>query len=204
MTARITINKILVTGAAGFIGSNLVMKLLDSLSPVNIIGIDNMNDYYDVSLKEYRLKKIEELVDSSKGSTWTFIKGNIADKHLMDGIFAKYKPSIVVNLAAQAGVRYSIDHPDIYMDRCFRCNQVSDLPGDKRHRDVYLSIHHLIHGEVLGEHRPHCRQDLLLQSPCLPSGGADQSVRQFFRGEIFENIAINSCGGGIRVLTLLT
>jgi len=116
MTARITINKILVTGAAGFIGSNLVMKLLDSLSPVNIIGIDNMNDYYDVSLKEYRLKKIEELVDSSKGSTWTFIKGNIADKHLMDGIFAKYKPSIVVNLAAQAGVRYSIDHPDIYME----------------------------------------------------------------------------------------
>ena len=106
---------ILVTGAAGFIGSNLVMELLRTISPVHIIGIDNMNNYYDVSLKEYRLSEISKLASNCHGCKWTFIKGDISDKAEIDRIFAAYKPHIVVNLAAQAGVRYSIDHPDAYI-----------------------------------------------------------------------------------------
>ena len=106
---------ILVTGAAGFIGSNLVMELLRTLDSVNIINIDNMNDYYDVSLKKWRLKQIDELVAKCQKSKYTFIKGDISDKSLIDKIFADYKPDIVVNLAAQAGVRYSITNPDAYI-----------------------------------------------------------------------------------------
>lgn len=106
---------ILITGAAGFIGSNLVKELLKEVHPVHIIGIDNMNDYYDVSIKEYRLKQIEKLVVEYPESSWEFIKGSIADQGLVDFIFAKYKPSIIVNLAAQAGVRYSITNPDAYI-----------------------------------------------------------------------------------------
>lgn len=109
-------NKIIfVTGAAGFIGSNFVMQLLKEVHSVHIIGIDNMNDYYDVSIKEYRLKQIEKLVAEHPESSWEFIKGSIADKGLVDFLFAKYKPSVVVNLAAQAGVRYSITNPDVYI-----------------------------------------------------------------------------------------
>ena len=107
---------ILVTGAAGFIGSNLVLELLRTQENVQIIGIDNMNDYYDVSIKEYRLQKIEEEVQKHAGSAWKFIKGNIADKALLDSIFTEYKPAVVVNLAAQAGVRYSISNPDAYIE----------------------------------------------------------------------------------------
>lgn len=129
---------ILVTGAAGFIGSNLVLELLRTVSPVHIIGIDNMNDYYDVSIKEYRLKQIEALAEEverqgqknqgtpDSGMTpgtsetgapaWTFIRGSIADKNLINDIFVKYQPAIVVNLAAQAGVRYSITNPDAYIE----------------------------------------------------------------------------------------
>lgn len=107
---------VLVTGAAGFIGSNLVLELINEVEKINIIGIDNMNDYYDVSIKEYRLKKIQLLDDKHKDSSWTFIKGNIADKTIIDEIFKTYKPDIVVNLAAQAGVRYSISNPDAYIE----------------------------------------------------------------------------------------
>lgn len=107
---------ILVTGAAGFIGSNLVLELLRSLSPVKIIGLDNMKDYYDVSIKEYRLQQLDKCAAEHADSEWVFIKGNLADKALIDKIFADYKPSIVVNLAAQAGVRYSITNPDAYIE----------------------------------------------------------------------------------------
>lgn len=107
---------ILVTGAAGFIGSNLVMELLRTVEPVNIVGFDSCNDYYEVSLKEYRLAEIEKLAGQYPNSKWTFIKGNLADKALVDKTFAEYKFDVVVNLAAQAGVRYSIDHPDVYIE----------------------------------------------------------------------------------------
>lgn len=106
---------ILVTGAAGFIGSNLVMELLREVQPVHIIGIDNMNDYYDVSIKEYRLKQIEGLAAEHPDSSWRFVKGSIADKELVDSLFEEYNPAVVVNLAAQAGVRYSITNPDVYI-----------------------------------------------------------------------------------------
>lgn len=104
-----------ITGAAGFIGSNLVIELLKGEDPVHIIGLDNMNDYYDVSLKKYRLQNIAEVSSNSK-SHWTFIEGSIADKELVEEVFQKYQPNIVVNLAAQAGVRYSITNPDAYIE----------------------------------------------------------------------------------------
>lgn len=106
---------ILVTGAAGFIGANLVRQLLSMDLQGTVIGIDNMNDYYDVSLKEYRLQELEKVARLSS-SQWVFIHGNIADKALLGEVFARYKPSIVVNLAAQAGVRYSITNPDVYVE----------------------------------------------------------------------------------------
>lgn len=107
---------ILVTGAAGFIGANLVMRLLESVKAVNIVGLDSMNDYYDVSLKEYRLRKIEDIAKQCPECKWTFIKGNIADKRLVESLFDGYRFDIVVNLAAQAGVRYSITNPDVYIE----------------------------------------------------------------------------------------
>ena len=107
--------KILITGSAGFIGSNLILRLLKDYEDIHIIGIDNMSDYYDVSIKEYRLKKIEDLVEKTNNK-WSFYIGNIADKNLIDKIFDEHKPDIVVNLAAQAGVRYSISNPDAYIE----------------------------------------------------------------------------------------
>lgn len=101
---------VLVTGAAGFIGSNLVMELFRTIKGINIVGIDNMNDYYDVSIKEWRLNEIKKM-----NGQWTFIKGDISDQDTIDKIFEEYKPAVVVNLAAQAGVRYSITNPDAYI-----------------------------------------------------------------------------------------
>ena len=108
---------ILVTGAAGFIGSNLVKRLFQDVKDATIIGIDNMNDYYDVSLKEYRLKELELLSKQSQFSilNFQFIKGDIADRVIIDQLFQEYHPDVVVNLAAQAGVRYSITNPDAYI-----------------------------------------------------------------------------------------
>lgn len=107
--------KVLVTGSAGFIGSNLVLRLLNTESPIQIIGLDNMNDYYDVRIKEYRLHRIEECAKQHPDNEYQFIKGDIADKSLMDQLFAQHHFDIVVNLAAQAGVRYSIENPDSYI-----------------------------------------------------------------------------------------
>lgn len=109
-TVELENKTILVTGAAGFIGSNLVKRIYKEVPSANVVGIDNMNAYYDVSLKEFRLKELE------KYSDFTFVKGNIADKELINNLFDEYKPSIVVNLAAQAGVRYSITNPDAYVE----------------------------------------------------------------------------------------
>ena len=107
---------IFVTGAAGFIGSNLVLNLFKTQIPIRIVGIDNVNDYYDVSIKEYRLRQIEQYVAEHEGCNWSFVKGSIADRELINKLFTEYKPEIVVNLAAQAGVRYSITNPDVYIE----------------------------------------------------------------------------------------
>ena len=106
---------ILVTGGAGFIGSNLILELLRTIENINIVSIDNLNDYYDVSIKEWRLSEIEKEIEKHSNSKYHFIKGDIADKSIIDNIFSEYKPEIVVNLAAQAGVRYSIINPDAYI-----------------------------------------------------------------------------------------
>jgi nucleoside-diphosphate-sugar epimerase len=105
---------ILVTGAAGFIGSNLVKRLLLEVKDATIIGVDNMNDYYDVSLKEWRLDGLNGM-NGKNGNKWVFVKGDLASKETIDGLFEQYHPTIVVNLAAQAGVRYSITNPDAYI-----------------------------------------------------------------------------------------
>ena len=106
---------ILVTGSPGFIGANLVMRLLKEMNSGTVISFDMMNDYYDPKLKEYRLKEIEKVAEKS-AAKHVFVKGNLADKEKLDSVFAEYKPAVVVNLAAQAGVRYSIDHPDSYVE----------------------------------------------------------------------------------------
>ena len=107
--------KILVTGSAGFIGSNLVLRLLEGKEPVQIVGLDNLNNYYDPSLKEYRLGVIAAKAAEHPEHTYTFVKGDLADKAIIDELFAKNQFDIVVNLAAQAGVRYSIENPDAYI-----------------------------------------------------------------------------------------
>ena len=117
MKQPVTLNgkSILVTGSPGFIGANLVLRLLKEMNSGVIISLDNMNDYYDPKLKEYRLSLIEEAAKDSPVQH-VFIKGNIADRALVEQIFEEYQPAVVVNLAAQAGVRYSIDHPNVYIE----------------------------------------------------------------------------------------
>ena len=129
---------VLVTGAAGFIGSNLVMELFRTIKGINIVGIDNMNDYYDVSIKEWRLNEIEKM-----NGQWTFIKGDISDKDTIDKIFEEYKPAVVVNLAAQAGVRYSITNPDAYI----RSNLIGfyNILEVCRHDNGASGVEHLVY-----------------------------------------------------------
>lgn len=112
MKTKVDLNNktILVTGSAGFIGFYLTKRLLEEIKKIKVIGFDSVNDYYDASLKEWRLEQL------SKYDNFTFVKGNLADKELVNKVFKEYKPSVVVNLAAQAGVRYSIDHPDVYIE----------------------------------------------------------------------------------------
>lgn len=107
---------ILVTGAAGFIGANLVERLLTTETAVEVVGLDSVNDYYDVTLKEFRLNRLTQIAAAHPENKWTFVKGNLADKALIDRIFAEYAFDVVVNLAAQAGVRYSITNPDAYIE----------------------------------------------------------------------------------------
>ena len=118
LTQNVNLNgkTVLVTGAAGFIGANLVMELLRTVDNIRIVGIDNMNDYYDVSIKEYRLAEIMNLAEQKSGSQFVFERGSIADRKLIDDCFEKYGFDVVVNLAAQAGVRYSITNPDVYIE----------------------------------------------------------------------------------------
>lgn len=118
LTANVNLcgKTILVTGAAGFIGANLVKELLRTVENVSVVGLDNMNAYYDVSIKEYRLREIEMLASETPGSKWEFVRGSMADKALVEELFEKHSFCVVVNLAAQAGVRYSITNPDAYIE----------------------------------------------------------------------------------------
>lgn len=106
----------MITGAAGFIGANLALQLIEREKSVDILGIDSLNDYYDPAIKNFRLAEIEKTAAKHPDSKWTFVKGNIADKALIDQLFNDFRPDIVVNLAAQAGVRYSITNPDAYVE----------------------------------------------------------------------------------------
>ena len=141
--------RIIVTGAAGFIGANLCMELFRKNEGVHVIGIDNMNDYYDVSIKEWRLAEVEKFAVESAGSTWTFHRCNIADKAKVDAIFAEHKPDIVINLAAQAGVRYSITNPDAYIESnlvgFYNILEACRHSYDAADGDVYQGVEHLVY-----------------------------------------------------------
>ncbi len=154
---------ILVTGAAGFIGANLVKRLFKDVKNVKIIGIDNMNDYYDVSIKEYRLKEIETLIAEKEGCQWRFMKGSIADRVLIDELFEKHQPQIVVNLAAQAGVRYSITNPDVYIESNI-IGFYNILEACRHSYDEGTGVEHLVYASsssVYGENKkiPYSTED---------------------------------------------
>ena len=118
LTPNVNLEKktVLVTGAAGFIGSNLVIELFNTTESITLVGLDSVNDYYDVSIKEYRLNEIEKVASTKINSKWIFVKGNLSDRELIDNLFKQYNFDVVVNLAAQAGVRYSITNPDAYIE----------------------------------------------------------------------------------------
>ena len=148
---------ILVTGSAGFIGANLVLRLLESQEPIKIVGLDNLNHYYDPSLKDYRLGVIESKAKERPEHSYQFIKGDLADKALIDQLFAEHKFDIVVNLAAQAGVRYSIENPDAYLqsniigfynilEACrhsYKCS--SKVQGSRVQDQDYQGVQHLVY-----------------------------------------------------------
>ncbi len=135
---------VFVTGAAGFIGSNLVTELFKTSKNITVVGMDNMNDYYDVSIKEYRLSEIEKSAQSYPDSKWIFIKGNIADKAAIDSVFTQYKPKVVVNLAAQAGVRYSITNPDVYIEANI-IGFYNILEACRHSSEYYEGVEHLVY-----------------------------------------------------------
>lgn len=141
--------KVLVTGAAGFIGSNLVRKLLTDEPAIDIVGIDNLNDYYDVGIKEWRLWQLEATAGESPRCTWSFLKGDIADKSLIDRLFAEEKFDIVVNLAAQAGVRYSISNPDAYIQSnligFYNILEACRHSYDRSDEGGYQGVRHLVY-----------------------------------------------------------
>ena len=135
---NLTGKAVLVTGAAGFIGCNLCKQLLNNFENIKVVGLDNMNDYYDVRIKEERLSELQAY------DNFIFVKGNLADKKAIDDIFAEYKPEIVVNLAAQAGVRYSITNPDVYIESNI-IGFYNILEACRHSYDNYSGVKHLVY-----------------------------------------------------------
>lgn len=145
---ELTNKTIMVTGAVGFIGANLCMELLRKVDNVRIVGFDNLNDYYDVAIKEYRLESIRQQEKEVSGE-FIFIKGNIANKDTITELFENYKPQVVVNLAAQAGVRYSIENPDAYIEAnligFYNILEACRHSCDNAEQSEYKGVEHLVY-----------------------------------------------------------